>query len=111
MTRTTTTINNDDQRAHTQQPATPYRRASYWTRKSPFELRLKLDADAMAQCSSVRVPYSDGTLYPTRGCGVDEVQVRWGWEIGGRGELVGRGDVHHFFILFPDIAGSSFSMK
>jgi hypothetical protein len=50
---------------YTQQPTTPHWKAPYWTRKSPFELRLKPDTDATALCSSVRVPHSDGTLYPT----------------------------------------------
>ena len=57
------TINS--QRPHTQQPVTPHWKTPYWTRKSPFELCLKPATDAIALCSSVRVPHSVGILYPT----------------------------------------------
>jgi hypothetical protein len=51
------------QRPHTQQPTTPHWKASYWTRKSPFELHLKPATDAIALCSSVRVPHPVGIVY------------------------------------------------
>jgi hypothetical protein len=55
----------NSQPPHTQQPATPHWKTPYWTRKSPFELRLKPATDMIALCSSVKVPHSVGTLYPT----------------------------------------------
>jgi hypothetical protein len=53
------------QRPHTQQPTTPHWKASYWTKNSPLELRLKPATDMIALCSSVKVPHSVQILYPT----------------------------------------------
>jgi hypothetical protein len=55
---------NNSQRPHTQQPTTPHWKAPYWTRKSPFELRLKPTTYMIALCFSVRVPHSVGIMYP-----------------------------------------------
>jgi hypothetical protein len=55
----------NSQHPHTQQPNIPHWKAPYWTKKSPFELCFKPATDAIALCSSVRVPHSVGILYPT----------------------------------------------
>ena len=51
--------------SNTPLPTTSHWKAPYWTKKSPFELRLKPATDTIALCSSVRVPHSVGILYPT----------------------------------------------